>query len=316
MASETGHGFRFHISPPGGKLMLSEIERFDKWLRRKSPHTTTPLHYVNDLKLFFDWVNKPPAAITVRDVDEFIEHSQAAGHSIATVNRRLASLRSFYHFLDIENDNAPPNPVIPKRHFIRQGPRLPRDVQDPDLEKLFAVITLPRDRAMFLLMLRCGLRVGEVRNLSMKDLYLQPTPGNLPRLWLHGKNGSQRVVYLSGQPLAALKRWQALRPATQDSAVFLNRFGRRLTITGIQDRLARYCREAGVWITCHQFRHTLGRDLAEARVPVTSIQRLLGHVRLRTTERYIHISDCQVQADYEAAMKQITQRLPLKGATP
>lgn len=293
--------------------MLSEIVRFDKWLRRKSPHTTTHIHYVNDLQLFFAWANKPPSVITVRDVDEFIEHSQQAGHSIATINRRLASLRSFYQFLDIESDNAPPNPVHPKRHYIRQGQRLPRDVQDPDLDKLFAVITSPRDRAMFLLMLRCGLRVGEVRNLSLNDLYLQPTPGSLPRMWLRGKNGSQRVVYLSAQPLAALKKWLELRPASQDMAVFLNRFGERLTVTGIQDRLAQYCHQAGVWITCHQFRHTLGRDLAEARVPVTSIQRLLGHVRLRTTQIYIHISDRQVQTDYEAAMAQIAQRLPLAG---
>lgn len=246
-------------------------------------------------------------------MDEFIEHGQQAGHSIATVNRRLASLSSFYHFLDIESDTAPPNPVIPKHHFIRQGQRLPRDVQDPDLEKLFAVITSPRDRAMFLLMLRCGLRVGEVRNLSLDDLYLQPTPGSLPRAWLHGKNSSERVVYLSAQPLAALKKWLEVRPTSPAVAVFVNRFGQRLTVTGIQDRLAHYCRAAGVWITCHQFRHTLGRDLAEARVPVTSIQRLLGHARLRTTEVYIHISDRQVQADYEAAMKQIVQRLPLKG---
>ncbi len=294
--------------------MLSEIERFDKWLRRKSPHTTTHIHYTNDLKLFFAWANKPPKAITVRDVDEFIGHSQQAGHSIATVNPRLASLRSFYHFLEIESDHAPPNPVHPKRHFIRQGQRLPRDVQDPDLDKLFGVIPSPRDRAMFLLMLRCGLRVGEVRHLSMNDLYLQPTPGNLPRLWLHGKNDSQRVVYLSAQPLTALKHWLEVRPPSTAVAVFVNRFGERLTVTDIQDRLAHYCHVAGVWITCHQFRHTFGRDLAEARVPVTSIQRLLGHARLRTTEIYIHISGGQVQADYDAAMQQITQRLPLKGA--
>ena len=292
--------------------MLSEIERFDKWLRRKSPHTTTHIHYINDLKLFFAWANKPPAAITVRDVDEFIERSQEAGHSIATVNRRLASLRSFYHFLDIESDNAPPNPVHPKRHYIRQGQRLPRDVQDPDLDKLFAVITSPRDRAMFLLMLRCGLRVSEVRNLILADLYLQPTPGSLPRVWLRGKNGSERVVYLSAQPLAALKKWWEGRPTSPATAVFLNRFGKRLTVTGIQARLAEYCHQAGVWITCHQFRHTFGRDLAEARVPVTSIQRLLGHARLRTTQIYIHISDRQVQADYDAAMVQIAQRLPLE----
>ena len=292
--------------------MLPEIESFAKWLRRKSPHTTTVVHYTNDLQLFFAWADKPPNQITLRDVDAFIEHSQQQRHSVATVNRRLAALRSFYHFLSIERDAAPPNPVLPKRHFIRQGLRLPRDAQDVEIEKLFTVITSVRDRAMFLLMLRCGLRVGEVRDLSLNDLYLQPNPGSLPRLWIHGKGGSQRVVYLSSQPLAALKAWLVVRPTVDDQAVFLNRFNQRLTVTGIQLRLAEYCHRAGVWITCHQFRHTFGRHLTEARVPVTSIQRLLGHVRLRTTEVYLHISDQQVQADYEAAMAALAASLTLK----
>jgi len=289
--------------------MLPEVGRFSKWLRRKCPHTTTPIHYVSDVNLFFAWAHTPPTAISVRDVDAFIEHSREAGHAIATINRRLAALRSFYHFLDMESDGAPPNPVVPKRHFIRQGRRLPRDVEEAQLERLFAVITAPRDRAMFLLMLRCGLRVGEVRTLALTDLYLQPLPASLPRLWIRGKNGAERIVYLSAQPLTALQRWLEVRPNTQAQAVFLNRFGRQLSVTGIQLRLAHYCHQAGVWITCRQFRHTFGRHLAEARVPVTSIQRLLGHARLRTTEGYIHISDHQIQTDYETAMAEVTSRL-------
>jgi integrase len=293
--------------------MLPEIERFQRWLRRKAPLAATHIHYVNDLELFFAWVDKPPQDVKVQDIDLFIELSQAQGRAIATVNRRLAALRSFYRFLAIEAENAPRNPIIPMRHFIRQGQRLPRDVQDPDLERLFSVVSGPRDRAMFLLMLRCGLRVGEVRNLSLKDLYLEPATGSLPRLWLHGKGGGQRVVYLSAQPLAALQVWLSIRPTVKDEAVFLNRFGRRLTVTGIQDRLAACCRVAGVCITCHQLRHTFGRHLTEARVPVTTIQRLLGHAQLGTTEVYLHTSDAQVQEEYAVAMEIVTQRLALKG---
>ncbi len=292
--------------------MLPEIERFQHWLRRKSPHASTQIHYASDLHLFFTWVGKTPQEIKPQDVDAFIEHFQQCGHAIATINRRLASLRAFYHFLAIESDEAPRNPVIPKRHFIRQGLRLPRDIEEPRLESLFAVIQKPRDRAMFLLMLRCGLRVGEVRNLRLIDLYLQPNPGSLPRLWLHGKGDKQRVVYLSSQALTALQNWLDIRPITKDQAVFLNRFGHQLTITGIQDRLAHYCHKVGLWVTCHQFRHTFGRQMAEARIPATSIQRLLGHARLRTTEIYLHISDQQVQGDYDTAMQQILRRLPLE----
>ncbi len=291
--------------------MLPEIEQFQKWLRRKAPHSSTPIHYTNDLELFFGWLSKPITEVTVRDVDAFIEHSQTSGHAIATINRRLATLRSFYQFLAMMNEDAPKNPVRPKRHFIRQGQRLPRDVPDNDLEQLFGFIHSPRDRAIFLLMLRCGLRVGEVRNLSMEDLYLYSMPGSLPRLWIHDKGDKERVAYLSAQAMAILQSWLKVRPEGSEQAVFVNRFGKRLTVTGIQLQLAAYCQRAGVWVTCHQFRHTFGRHLVEARVPVTTIQKLMGHARLRTTEIYLHISDKQVQADYEAAMKQVMEKLSL-----
>jgi site-specific recombinase XerC len=112
--------------------------------------------------------------------------------------------------------------------------------------------------------------------------------------------------------LAALKLWLEQRPKVREEAVFVNRFGKRLSVTGIQDRLAGYCHQAGLWVTCHQFRHTFGRHLTEARVPVTSIQRLFGHARLKSTEVYLHISDAQAQEDYLAAMNEIMQVLPLE----
>ncbi len=298
--------------------MLPEIELFVSWLRRKSPRASTAVHYASDLKLFFAWLNKPVSQVTAHDIDKLIEHCQEINHAIGTVNRRLAALRSFYQFLIVQGEITTGNPVIPKRHFIRQGLRLPRDVEDKIIASLFSVIHQPRDRAMFLLMLRCGCRVGEVRNLSMNDLYLEPSSGSLPRLWLHGKGSYQRVVYLSDQPLTALKTWLSVRTAVRDTAVFTNRFGKRLSVTGIQDRLANYCHKAGLstgyaslWMTCHQFRHTFGRHLTEARVPITTIQRLFGHARLKSTEVYLHISDAQAQEDYRAAMLEIMQVLPL-----
>jgi site-specific recombinase XerD len=296
--------------------MLPEIERFQRWLRRKAPHASTPKHYGNDLELFFAWLRKPLEEVRVADVDSFIECCQQEGLALTTINRRLAALRSFYHFLIIESETTLKNPVIPKRHFIRLGQHLPRDIQDPVVEKLFSVITGPRDRAMFLLMLRCGLRVGEVRNLSLNDLYLDPAFGSLPRLWLHGKGGRKRVVYLSAQPLVALRVWLEIRPAVRDSAVFLNRFGKRLTVTGIQKRLMKYCQQAEIWVTCHQLRHTFARHMVEARTPVTTIQKLLGHACLQTTELYLHISDSQVQEDYQAAIQEVIRRLPLEGGQP
>ncbi len=289
--------------------MVSEIEEFQAWLRRKAPQASTAVHYGSDLKLFFMWLGKPPLDVKVQDVDTFIEHAQTEGHSIATINRRLYALRSFYSFLSMQSDQEVRNPVIPRRHYIHRGRLLPRDVEDDLLEGFFAVVKPTRDRAMFMLMLRCGLRVGEVRNLSLRDLYLDPSQGNLPRLWLHGKGNKERVVYLSSQALVALENWLHERPVSGDDAVFLNRFSRRLSVTGIQDRLAKYCKKAGLWITCHQFRHTFGRHLTESGTPVTSIQRMLGHTCLKSTEVYLHISDRQVQADYQKAMQGFLRKL-------
>jgi site-specific recombinase XerD len=294
--------------------MLPEIEAFGRWLGRKFPGSSTRTHYTSDLGLFFDWLGKPPHEVTVRDVDRFIEHGQQdLGYQPATLNRKLACLKAFYDFLafGLDSEAPPANPVLPRRHYLRRPERLPRDVEDETLAKLFAVVTNPRDRAMFLLMLRCGLRVSEVRALSLSDLYLKPAPGLLPRLWLRGKGNKERVVYLSDQALVALQAWLAVRPTVADEAVFLNRWDTRYSTTGIRRHLGRYCERAGVWVTCHQFRHTLGRHLAERRVPPTSIQRLFGHARLKTTEGYIHISDTVVMADYTAAMRDVAQRLPL-----
>jgi site-specific recombinase XerD len=293
--------------------MVSEITQFQQWLRRRNPHGSTHIHYASDLRLFFNWCGKLPDQVGVQEIDAFIEHCQANKQAITTVNRRLAAIRSFFHFLALTRTEAPANPVLPKRHYIHRGRQLPRDVEDQAIEALFSVMDCIRDRAMFLLMLRCGLRVGEVRALDLVDCYLHPTPGQLPRLWLRGKGGGQRVAYLSAQALAALEIWLASRPISPSPAVFLNRFGRRFTVTGIQYRLARHCHQAGIWLTCHQLRHTFARHLVEASVPVTTIQCLLGHARLRTTETYLHVSNTKVQADYQVAMAILADRLALGG---
>jgi integrase/recombinase XerC len=299
--------------------MVSEMSRFDKWLQRRSPHACTHIHYIGDLELFFAWAGKPFPAITIRDVDAYVAHCQhVLGNSPGTVNRKLTALRSFYTFLDLELDDAPPNPVIPKRHFVRRGEQLPRVPREADVQRLFAAIEAAgdvRDRAMFLAMHACGLRVSEVRKLSMADLVLHPGFGSLPRLLVHGKRNKQRCAYLSAEMVAALRAWLDVRAKLSSQRdglgdpLFLNRYGGRLTVTGIQLRLHAHCRAAGVWITCHQLRHAFASGMLQAGMRLASIQRLLGHASLRTTQVYLHISDPQLQADYEAAAAQVARRL-------
>ncbi|MBI4738409.1 site-specific integrase [Candidatus Woesearchaeota archaeon] len=100
--------------------MLPEIESFVSWLRRRSPRSSTAVHYGSDLKLFFAWINKPCMDVKVQDIDAYIEHCQKEGHAIGMVNRRLCALRSFYQFLFLHDEKAIGNPFVPKRHFIRR----------------------------------------------------------------------------------------------------------------------------------------------------------------------------------------------------
>jgi site-specific recombinase XerD len=302
--------------------MLPEITQFGKWLRRKNPQASTHLDYTKDLRLFFTWASKPPDAITPRDVDAYIEHCLEKNLATATINRRLWAIHGLYRFLGTHADvgDVPSNPILLEYHLLRSGRQLPRDARDEDVARLFAQIEKPRDRAMYLLMLRCGLRVGEVQALSLSDLYLHPAYGGpstrsgraLPRLWLNGKRSKQRVVYISHQALDALNTWLEVRPQVETGAVFVNRFGDRIARNGIEVLLGRYCCKAGVWITCHELRHCFGRHMTDAGMPVTSTQRLLGHARLSTTQLYLHVSDPKVQGDYEDAIEQVIERLSLE----
>jgi integrase len=133
----------------------------------------------------------------------------------ATVNRRLAAISSLYTFLSDE-DRELVCPILPHRHHLRQRQHLPRPVPEADLRKFFAVIRDARDRVMFILMLRCGLRIAEVAGLTLTDLYLEETP---PRLVVNGKGLRERSCYLSSQAETSLQRYLAERPKAASAQV-------------------------------------------------------------------------------------------------
>ncbi len=281
--------------------MLVEIESFVNWVRRRNPTARTWRDYGYDLAQFVAVVGDcPPAALTFHDVDRFVSQQAAQGYQPATINRRLAAITALYTFL-ADEDPTLVCPVLPHRHQLRQRQGLPRPVAEADLQRFFAVIPDARDRAMFLLMLRCGLRIAEVAQMRLSDLYLDEAP---PRLLVRGKGSKERAVYLSPQVERALRRYLTARPAVACDAVFLSYQHAGLSTTAIHKRLMRYRAAAGVQLTAHRLRHTFANDLVRADVPVTSIQKLLGHAWLDSTQTYVAANDRQVQADFYAASAQ------------
>jgi site-specific recombinase XerD len=287
--------------------MLSEIEQFVNWVRRRSPAARTWKDYSYDLAQFAALLGDiPPSSITFREIDRFVSAQSSRGFQPATINRRLATLVSFFTFLS-EEDPALICPVIPRRHMLRERERLPRPVQPEHLSAFFAAIDravkdgVPegvRDRAIFTLMLRCGLRIGEAANLQLGNLYLS---GSRPRLIVNGKGSRERVVYLSPQALRSLQAYLSIRPDTLSEHVFLAYHRDGLSTTAIHMRLLHYRKIASVSLTAHRLRHTFAGDLLSAGVPVTSIQKLLGHRWIETTQIYVSANDQTVAEDYFVA---------------
>jgi site-specific recombinase XerD len=282
--------------------MLAEIGAFVNWVRRRNPEARTWRDYKCDLKLFLAAVGDcPPGEITPSDIDEFIISQAALGRKASTINRRLATIASFYTFLSDE-DPSLICPVLSRRHTLKQPQRLPRPVQAQDVDKFFAAIdsspTGVRDQAIFMLMLRCGLRLCEAAHLRLSDLYLDEPH---PRIVAHGKASKERSVYLSPQAEQALRAHLAQRPPATCDFVFLSYLGRGMSTTAIHKRLMRYRDRAAVHFTAHRLRHTFANDLVIAGVPVTSIQKLLGHAWLETTQTYVQANDPQVRDDFYTA---------------
>ena len=276
-------------------------------MKRRNVSPNTVKHYLNSLKLFVLWLDEPIEKVTYRKIDEYMDELLGKRLKPKTVNCYLNSICQFYHYLCEEEGIRIVNPV--KKPNIMKLPRgLPKHLRDEHIEILFKNLKGRRDQAMFTLMLRCGLRVEEVAHLSLSNI-------NLKRRMLliqDGKGAKDRIVYLSNDALHALLQYLRVRPANKVRKVFLVEkgplTGQPLSIRGIQKRMEYYARETNLRISCHHLRHTMATQMLNADADLSTIQDLLGHNSIRTTQRYCRVSNLKVQRDYYKAMEVIMQR--------
>jgi len=284
---------------------------FNQYLSRRYGQSTTPKCYGSDVEIFLRSVGKKePQDIAPADIDTFIDEQLAAGLSPVTINRRLATIHTFFEFLASE-DPVPdwPNPVIWRRHKLKRGTRLPRDAPDDEVAQLFPVITSARDRAMFGLMLGTGLRVAEVASLRLDRFEAPARSDGLMKLMVYGKRQRERMVWITPSLWQAIQAWLQERPAVESDFLFLNQRGSPISVSGIQYLLRKHCKQAGVSFTCHQLRHTFTRRMVENGLPVDSLARLLGHNDLQSTQRYIDGADPTLRAEFTAAMAALESTL-------
>jgi site-specific recombinase XerD len=280
-----------------------ESNLFCAYLRTRNYAQHTIEHYGRDLRLFFTPLTKPLRAVSWRDVEHFIQQQHQAQLAATTSNRQLHALKHFFEYLVRERQALTINPVKPS-HCLRQGRPLPKTLSQDHVRTLFAQITNPMDHALCLLMLRCGLRVSEVAHLRRSDLDWAQRALRIEQ----GKGRKDRVVYLSADVLAELQACLVLRPdAVPHALVFWNqkRTHRALSAKGIQKKMERYARAAGIKASCHSLRHTFASNLLEEGAEVISIKELLGHASIGSSERYAKLSNQRVKQVYLQTIRKV-----------
>jgi site-specific recombinase XerD len=281
---------------------------FEKYLQRRFPERRTSMDYLSDMRQFRKVCQKAWREINMQDIDQFVDRQRASGLKSATVRRRVAALKTFFDFLAEESgDLSWPNPVRFKRHAGRPEKRLPRDLHDADIARVWQRISSSRDRAWFALMVRAGLRVGEVASLKLGDLLKEPEVERPARICVRGKGCKERVVMLSADAYAVLCVYLAERGESEQEHIFLNEREQPLRANGIEWLLSGYGKEAGLHLTPHQLRHTFARQLTEAGMPITSLGKLLGHSQISTTQIYTAGADPKLAQAYQEAMQRVEQ---------
>jgi site-specific recombinase XerD len=287
--------------------MIHVIINFRRHLKRRnfSPHTVK--YYLNIIKQYVIWLDVPLEQATVEKVDAYIDYLHRKRLHPASINLYLVIIRVFYDYLRYEERVDLTNPVKRNRR-LRVPKPLPRSLRDQEVERLFGVIKGKRDIAMFKLMLRSGLRVEEVSNLSLGDIDLKKRR----ILVQQGKGRKDRVVYISDDAHDALVAYLKIRSHYRVKKVFLvekgTYKGQPISIRGIQKRIEYYAKKTGLKVSCHRLRHTMATQLLNAEAEVETIQDILGHNWITTTQRYCKVSNLKVQRDYFKAMRNVLQR--------
>jgi site-specific recombinase XerD len=283
------------------------IIQYRRFLKRKNCSVHTVKNYMHTLRQYILWVNVPIEQAIGKDILRYIDHLRERRLEPKTINCHLDSIRGFYNYLINEEEVTMQNPV--KRNYnLRLARPLPRYLRDGEVIQFFDQIKSCRDRAVFTLMLRCGLRVEEVAKLTLRAV-------DLPRsqLFIYNSKGMKdRIVYLSSDAHRILSAYLEKKASSRTEKVFLVEKGiykgNPLSVRGIQKRMEYYAKLADLSISCHQLRHTMATQLLNADADLVVIQDLLGHSQIRTTQRYCKVSNLKVQRDYHKAIGKVMQR--------
>lgn len=271
--------------------------RYLKLERGYSPNTVEA--YKHDLDWLLGYLEQEgvdPLSVKLEDLEHFAAMLSDHGISAKSQARILSGVRSFYRYLVLDGYlDVDPTELLESPHLPQH---LPEYLSTEEVDALENSIDLTsneghRNRAIIEVFFSCGLRVSELTNLKLSDLFL--TQGFIR---VNGKGGKQRLVPISERAIHELELWfddrrqMKIKPGEEDY-VFLNRRGHHLTRTMILIMVKRQAEAAGIkkTISPHTLRHSFATALLKGGADLRIIQELLGHADLGTTEIYTHMDD-------------------------
>jgi len=272
-----------------------------KWRLNHKPKTLASSF--TSVRLFLDFYGKSGKSGIEQmervDLEGFIEQEQDRGMHISTVRTRLACIIAFVHFL--MEQEVIPGSVLKRGIKLKLPDVLPRAINPSDVRKLLSVMDDIRDRALFLLLLRTGIRIGEALGLKLNDLDIK---GRKVHLFEGEKNSMGRVVYLSDDALFAVKLWLRRRDKSKEFVFYGKSNGHLCYSTG-RYLFVKYLNKAGLdqkGYTVHCLRHTFASELLNAGMRLECLQQLLGHQDIEVTRRYARLTDTTREEEYFRAM--------------
>jgi integrase/recombinase XerD len=271
--------------------------------KRRNCRPNTLRGYFTTLTVFLSYLKERGRTsldtITREDLSSFIEHQQDRGRQATTVSTRLRLLYAFLGYL-VDREVVPPE-VLKRKLRVKVPEALPRAMDPEDVRELLAVIKRCRDRALILVLLRTGMRIGELLATRMSEVNLREKRIIIMEAQ---KTRVGRVAYLSEDACQALAEWLNQRDPAKER-LFYGQGRLRLSYTAVRMRFAQYLEEAGLahkGYSLHCLRHTCATELLNAGMRLECLQQLLGHRSIEMTRRYARLTDNTRREEYFRAM--------------
>jgi integrase/recombinase XerD len=304
---ECRRGLDMALKKLGGIDVLGKdhIETYLRDQHRRNLRPSTLANSLRSIESFMFFIQSRGKVvfegITRQDLEGWIEHEQDRSIHASTVKMRLSAIKAFLRFL-IEREVLPPE-LIGKRMIIKVPDTLPRAMDPDDVRQLVAVLDGVRNRAMILILLRTGMRIGELLNTIPEDVNLHE---RRIEIYEASKTRVGRVVYLSDDALEALEAWLKVREAHK-TYLFYSQGKHRQSITypAVRAIFVKCLEKAGLshkGYTLHCLRHTCASELLNAGMRLECVQQLLGHSTVEMTRRYARLTDKTREEEYFKAM--------------